>query len=60
MPGRLLIGDASAYLASAERVAVFVRDRPISFVLGGHIELNSEVDPKGWTKFGRRLDGAAG
>jgi hypothetical protein len=20
----------------------------------------SEVDPKGWTKFGRRLDGAAG
>jgi hypothetical protein len=24
------------------------------------IVLLSEVDPKGWTKFGRRLDGAAG
>ena len=23
-------------------------------------EAKSEVDPKGWTKFGRRLDGAAG
>jgi hypothetical protein len=41
MPGRLLIDDAGADLASAERAAAFVKDRPISFVLGGHIELNS-------------------
>ncbi|MGA7292316.1 MAG: MBL fold metallo-hydrolase [Terriglobales bacterium] len=41
MPGRLLIDNASADLASAERVAAFIKDRPISFVLGGHIELNS-------------------
>ena len=41
MPGRLLIDDANADLASAERAAAFVRDRPVSFVLGGHIELNS-------------------
>ena len=41
MPGRLLIDDTKADVASAERVAAFVRDRPISFVLGGHVELNS-------------------
>lgn len=41
MPGRLLIDDTSADLASAERVATFVREHPVSFVLGGHIELNA-------------------
>jgi glyoxylase-like metal-dependent hydrolase (beta-lactamase superfamily II) len=41
LPGHLLVDDAGAYLASAERVGAFVRDRPISFVLGGHIELDS-------------------
>jgi hydroxyacylglutathione hydrolase len=48
MPGRLLIDDANADLASAERVAAFVRDRPVSFVLGGHIELNSAGDTFTW------------
>jgi hydroxyacylglutathione hydrolase len=41
MPGRLLIDDTAADLASANRVAAFVKDRPITYVLGGHIELNS-------------------
>jgi hydroxyacylglutathione hydrolase len=41
MPARLLIDDTSADVASAERVAAFVKDRPISFLLGGHIEMNS-------------------
>jgi hypothetical protein len=27
---------------------------------GGTVNPQNEVDPKGWTKFGRRLDGAAG
>ncbi len=48
MPGRLLIDNISADLASAERVAAFVKDRPISFVLGGHIELNSKGDTFPW------------
>jgi hydroxyacylglutathione hydrolase len=48
MPGRLLIDDASADLASAERVAAFVKDRPVSFVLGGHIELNSAGNTFPW------------
>ncbi len=40
MPARLLIDDTSADVASADRVAAFVKDRPISFLLGGHIEMN--------------------
>ncbi len=38
LPGRLLVDDYSAYVASAARVAAFVMDRPVSYVLGGHIE----------------------
>lgn len=47
MPGRLLVDDADAYLASARRVAAFVKDQPVSYVLGGHIELdvNGETFP---------------
>src|SRR5215831_11529896 len=41
MPGRLLIDNASADLASAQSVASFIRDRPVSFVLGGHIEMDA-------------------
>jgi hydroxyacylglutathione hydrolase len=40
LPGRLLVDDFDAYQASARRVADFVKDRPISQVLGGHIEKN--------------------
>lgn len=38
MPGRLLVDDSAADLASARRVAGFVRNKPVSAVLGGHIE----------------------
>ena len=48
MPARLLIDDTSADLASAERIAAFVKDRPVSFVLGGHIEVNSDGDTFSW------------
>lgn len=48
MPARLLIDDASADVASAERVAAFVKDRPVSFVLGGHIEMNSTGELFPW------------
>jgi glyoxylase-like metal-dependent hydrolase (beta-lactamase superfamily II) len=40
MPARLLVEDRSAYVESAERVAAFVRERPVTFVLGGHVEKN--------------------
>lgn len=42
LPGRLIIDDAAADLASANRVADFVRNRPVSYVLGGHIELDAD------------------
>jgi hydroxyacylglutathione hydrolase len=48
LPGRLLIEDTAADLASARRVAQFLADRPVSYVLGGHIEL----DQAGQTFFG--------
>jgi hydroxyacylglutathione hydrolase len=48
MHGRLLIDDTSADVASAERIAAFVKDRSIRFVLGGHIETNSAGDLFSW------------
>jgi hydroxyacylglutathione hydrolase len=48
MPARLLIDNTSADIASAERVATFVERHPISFVLGGHIEMNSAGDLFPW------------
>jgi hydroxyacylglutathione hydrolase len=42
LPGRLLIDDTAADIASARRVADFVKDRPVTAVLGGHIELNAD------------------
>ncbi len=48
MPGRLLIDDANADLASARRVAAFVKDRPVSYVLGGHIELDAAGEAFPW------------
>jgi len=42
LPGRLLIADKTADLASARRVADFIRDRNVTHVLGGHIELDTD------------------
>ncbi|HEU4770663.1 MAG TPA: MBL fold metallo-hydrolase, partial [Candidatus Udaeobacter sp.] len=50
LPGRLLIEDTDADLASARRVAEFVEQHPIAYVLGGHVEL----DESGKTFFGTR------
>ena len=41
MPGRLLIDDGRAYRESALRVVDFLKTRPLSHILGGHIELNA-------------------
>ena len=48
MPGRVLIDDADADLASARRVAAFAKDRPVSYVLGGHVELDSAGETFPW------------
>ena len=48
MPGRLLIDDAKADLASAQRVAAFLQNRPVSYVLGGHIELDETGQAFAW------------
>ncbi len=38
LPGRILVDDLRAYEASAQRVAEFLKDKPVSYVLGGHVE----------------------
>ena len=48
LPGRLLVDDWSAYEASAQRVAQFLQDRPVSFVLGGHVEKNQSGELLPW------------
>lgn len=48
LPGRVLVDDLDAYEASAGRVAAFVRDRPLSYVLGGHIEKNAHGELFDW------------
>jgi len=48
LPGRLLIDDTAADIASARKVADFVKDRPVAAVLGGHIELNSAGETFDW------------
>jgi hydroxyacylglutathione hydrolase len=50
LPGRLLIEDTDADLSSARRVAEFVDQRPVTYVLGAHIEL----DESGKTFLGTR------
>jgi glyoxylase-like metal-dependent hydrolase (beta-lactamase superfamily II) len=42
MPGRLIIDDTQADIASAKRIVDFVGNRPVSHVLGGHIELDAD------------------
>ena len=41
LPGRLLVDDAAAYRASAQRVIDFLGARPVTHVLGGHIEMDA-------------------
>jgi len=41
LPGRLLIEDAAAYHESALRIVDFLKTRPLTHILGGHIELNA-------------------
>jgi hydroxyacylglutathione hydrolase len=48
LPGRLLVDDSNAYETSAQRVAAFLNDRPVSFVLGGHVEKNQSGELLPW------------
>jgi hydroxyacylglutathione hydrolase len=41
MSGRLLIDDAAADRASARRVVAYIATHPVTYALGGHIELDT-------------------
>jgi hydroxyacylglutathione hydrolase len=49
LPGRLMVDEIDAYRASAQRLVEFVGERPVSHVLGAHIELDTsgELFPSG-------------
>jgi hydroxyacylglutathione hydrolase len=51
LPGRLLVDDIEAYRASAQRAVDFLETKPVTHVLGAHIELaaNGELFPSGST-----------
>ena len=51
LPGRLLVDDIDDYRASAQRAVEFLRDKPVTHVLGAHIELGTdgEAFPAGST-----------
>jgi hydroxyacylglutathione hydrolase len=48
LPGRILVDDLGAYEASARRVAEFFKDKPVSYVLGGHVEKTRAGDLLPW------------
>jgi glyoxylase-like metal-dependent hydrolase (beta-lactamase superfamily II) len=48
MPGRLLIDDARADVASAKRAVAFLKDKPVSAILGGHVEMNARGGLEPW------------
>ncbi len=48
MPARLLVDDSKAYNASAKSLAEFVRNRPVKYVLGGHIEMDANGQMFPW------------
>ncbi|MFI6447052.1 MBL fold metallo-hydrolase [Kitasatospora sp. NPDC050543] len=51
-PGRLYVRDVAAFTATVERLLAFCEARPVSHVLGCHIEMSTtpgEDYPRGWT-----------
>jgi glyoxylase-like metal-dependent hydrolase (beta-lactamase superfamily II) len=48
MPGRLLVDDASAYVASANRAVAFLKDKPVRAILAGHIEMTADGGLEPW------------
>jgi hydroxyacylglutathione hydrolase len=45
LPGRLLVDDIDAYRASADRAVAYLKSKPVTAVLGGHIELDTNGEP---------------
>ena len=48
LPGRLLIEDVTAYEKSGLRVVDFFKTRPLTHILGGHIELDADGQVYSW------------
>ncbi|MCH7662701.1 MAG: MBL fold metallo-hydrolase [Chloroflexi bacterium] len=42
LPGRVYIYDLDSFRSSSERLVEFIENRPVSHVLGGHLEMDNE------------------
>jgi len=42
LPGRVYISDLDSSRASSQRLVEFIENRPVSHVLGGHLEMDNE------------------
>ncbi len=42
LPGRIYINDLDSFRASSQRLVEFTENRPVSHVLGGHLEMDDE------------------
>lgn len=42
LPGRVYISDLDSFRASSQRLVEFIENRPVSDVLGGHLEMDNE------------------
>jgi glyoxylase-like metal-dependent hydrolase (beta-lactamase superfamily II) len=49
-PGLLVVNDWAAYVASAARLKTFAATHPVTFVLGGHVEMTNQ--PGHWFGLG--------
>jgi hydroxyacylglutathione hydrolase len=48
IPGRLMIDDTPADIASADLVATFIRSHPVTWILGGHVEMDDRGNLFSW------------
>ncbi len=42
LPGRVYINDLGSFRSSSQRLVEFIENRPVSHVLGGHLEMDNE------------------
>ena len=45
LPGRLYVEDRAAFLSTMDRLVEFAADRPVTHVLGCHVEMTNEARP---------------
>jgi len=42
LPGRIYVSDLDSFRASSQRLVEFIENRPVTYVLGGHLEMDNQ------------------